>query len=381
MSTLYSFATLRDITNFLRDCFEEKKSAQERTKGKNVILLFAYNGTGKTRLSMDFKDAGKTGEQGDTLYFNAFTEDLFFWDNDLENDTHRKLRLNQDSRFFAGLRELEMETRIRPFLHRYADFDFSLDTERWEVSFSREEDDGRQTEDIKISRGEERLFIWCFFLAIVQLVLDDAEAYGWVRYIYIDDPMSSLDDNRAIAIGSDFAAMFRERDNKDIKLVVSSHHALFFNVLHNEFYARERREKVASYLLEKRQRGYSLKYANETPFLSHIAMLRVLLEAEKTGELYTYHFNILRNLLEKTAHFHGFTNFSACFGTEIGEASGNDEKIYARMVNILSHGNYSLFEPREMVPENKEYFSKILAAFLKKYTFNETELRDDGDND
>ena len=36
---------------------------------------------------MVFKDLGKQDNNRDTLYFNAFTEDLFFWDNDLVNDT------------------------------------------------------------------------------------------------------------------------------------------------------------------------------------------------------------------------------------------------------------------------------------------------------
>lgn len=72
---------------------------------QDFVLLYAYNGTGKTRLSMAFKDAGKkkisrpmncndavdqplTIEeiQRDTLYFNAYTEDLFHWHNDLEGE-------------------------------------------------------------------------------------------------------------------------------------------------------------------------------------------------------------------------------------------------------------------------------------------------------
>ena len=27
-------------------------------------------------------------KEADTLYFNAYTEDLFYWDNDLDNDTN-----------------------------------------------------------------------------------------------------------------------------------------------------------------------------------------------------------------------------------------------------------------------------------------------------
>src|ERR1035437_449218 len=118
-----SFADLNALASHLR----------EELKNKKFILLYAYNGTGKTRLSTAFKDLGKNGELRDTLYFNAFTEDLFYWDNDLENDRERVLKINSDSRFFAGLAEMEMDNRIRPLLNRYADFDFKIDTTVWEV--------------------------------------------------------------------------------------------------------------------------------------------------------------------------------------------------------------------------------------------------------
>ncbi|MGV7213477.1 anticodon nuclease, partial [Bradyrhizobium sp. UFLA05-112] len=162
------------------DLPELARQLRKELEMKKFVLLYAYNGTGKTRLSGAFKDLGKNGDDRDTLYFNAFTEDLFNWDNDLQNDRERVLKINRDSRFFAGLHELEMDNRIRPLLNRYADFDFRIDTAEWEVSFSREvEREGARTvvEDIKVSRGEENIFIWCFFLAIVQLVLDGAEAY------------------------------------------------------------------------------------------------------------------------------------------------------------------------------------------------------------
>src|SRR3954452_13883305 len=124
---------------------------------KKFVLLYAYNGTGKTRLSRVFNELGKVGDTRDTLYFNAYTEDLFQWDNDLANARERVLKINKDSRFFAGLGELEMDNRIRPLLNRYADFDFRIDTTEWEVSFSREIESGGTAaliEGIKVSRGE-----------------------------------------------------------------------------------------------------------------------------------------------------------------------------------------------------------------------------------
>ncbi len=73
-------------------------------------------------------------------------------------------------------------------------------------------------DDIKVSRGEENIFIWCFFLAIVQLVLDGAEAYKWVKYVYIDDPISSLDEHNAIAVaqppGADAEGRARPRSRR-----------------------------------------------------------------------------------------------------------------------------------------------------------------------
>lgn len=165
---------------------------------KKFTLLYAYNGTGKTRLSGAFRDRGREvdafGEtiKRDTLYFNAYTEDLFFWDNDLEGERQRVLELNDNSKFFNGLRELEMEVKIGKLLQRYSDLNFYIDYDRQKQSgsefrplppaatFFRERTIDGDPIPIKVSRGEENIFIWCFFLAILQLALDGAEAYNWV---------------------------------------------------------------------------------------------------------------------------------------------------------------------------------------------------------
>lgn len=223
---------------------------------KKFILLYAYNGTGKTRLSTEFKNLGKkVNEDGetidrDTLYFNAFTEDLFFWDNDLENDQQRVLELNDDSTFFNGLRDFSMDVKIGKLLERYADFNFKIEYDRRKspmppetkervlppaVVFFRERDKDGTPIPIKVSRGEENLFIWCFFLAIVELAMNGEQAYKWVKFLYIDDPISSLDEQNAIAIAAHLASMIKD-DASALNTVVSTHHPLFFNVLYNEFH-------------------------------------------------------------------------------------------------------------------------------------------------
>ena len=340
-----------------------------REQEKKCILLFAYNSTGKTRLSMAFKELGKQRNDNgeviarDTLYFNAFTEDLFFWDNDLENDADRVLKMNTASRFFAGLAELEMENRIRPFLHRYADFHFDIDYDKGTVRFWRKtvRNDAGEEEPvlIKVSRGEENIFIWCFFLTIAQLAIDGQEAYDWVKYIYIDDPISSVDDNNAIAVAAHLAQLLKKQDR--VKVIISSHHTLFFNVMCNEL------KKALRYFLSKAPGGWELRDTGDTPRFYHVAMLRELHKAAKSGEIYTYHFNILRGIMEKAATFHGFTGVG-----DIVKKDPEDENgvLHFRYIQLLSHGNYSLFEPREMLEENKEIFRRILHDFMNDYRFN-----------
>ena len=138
------------------------------------------------------------------------------WDNDLANDSERVLKINTDSRFFAGLERAGDGQphppaagplrRLRlPHRHHRVGGELLARGRRTARQAARQ-----TVDDIKVSRGEENIFIWCFFLAIVQLVLDGAEAYKWVKYIYIDDPISSLDEHNAIAVANHLAQMLEE---------------------------------------------------------------------------------------------------------------------------------------------------------------------------
>ncbi|MFZ4776678.1 MAG: AAA family ATPase [Terrimicrobiaceae bacterium] len=361
------FANLTDLAAHLRQELAFKK----------FILLYAYNGTGKTRLSTIFKDLGKVSDEPDTLYFNAFTEDLFSWDNDLKEDRERKLKINPESRFITSLWEIEMDTRIRPFLSRYTDFDFRIDTDKWEVIFSRKvpnpnyvENAEPQTEErtkiethIKISRGEENIFIWCFFLAVVQLAMDGIEAYNWVKYIYIDDPISSLDENNAIAVANHLTQMFMKSD-KSRPTVVSTHHPLFFNVLCNEL-----GKKARKYFLKAGEGAgeYVLNDINGQEFLHHLSTLAELNELLKSGVLYTHHFNMLRRVMEQTANFFGMSSWKDCIAPE---ADDPDKTLYERIINLMSHGDYSVFEAKEMMAENKKLFRRIFDQFIRIHPFN-----------
>jgi hypothetical protein len=369
---IYKYKSLRSVVTRLRDDLRDTVNG-----GIDFVMLYAYNGTGKTRLSMEFKEVGKRkrGINRDTLYFNAFTEDLFNWDNDFTNDTERTLKINSASRFFAGFRELALEEKIFSYLGRYATFNFKIDYDEWNIVFSKEvvnprfrpgsaEPETIIQNNIKISRGEENIFIWCIYLAICELVLDGSEVYNWVKFLYIDDPISSLDDNNAIAVGSDLAKLLRRCVGK-VKTVISSHHSLFFNVMCNEL----KKEAHKSYFIYgKNNDSYSLQSTTDTPFFHHVAMLSELKKASDTGRLYANHFNVLRGVLEKTSSFFGFEDFSGCIH------GIDDEVLFSRALNLLSHGDYSLFEPKELTEDNKELFKNILEGFLGRYEFDLPEV-------
>lgn len=327
----------------------------------DFILLFAYNATGKTRLSTEFKDFGKRKGQADTLYFNAFTEDLFSWDNDLENDKVRRLRIEAKSQFFSGLGPLEMESRIRPFLWRYADFDFRIDYEKWEVRFIRKitvRNVEQEVDYIKVSRGEENLFSWCFYLAIAQATIDGDANYNWVKFLYIDDPVSSLDDNNAIAIAYDLAQELK-RGKGRVQAVVSTHHSLFYNVMWNEL----KLSATECYFLHRNHNGYFLQSTDDTPFFHHVARLGEIKKAIESGDVYPHHFNVMRTIMEKTATFFGKKDFSECI-KGLGE-----QGLYTRALNLLSHGGYSVFEPSKMDVDTAVLFARIFNGFLSEYPF------------
>ena len=71
-----------------------------RDTDKKVQLIYAFNGVGKTRLSREFKELispkNPDDELEDTkikiLYYNAFTEDLFYW----VNDDSKKLKIQSN---------------------------------------------------------------------------------------------------------------------------------------------------------------------------------------------------------------------------------------------------------------------------------------------
>jgi hypothetical protein len=90
-------------------------------------------------------------------------------------------------------------------------------------------------------------------------------------------------------------------------------------------------------------------------------------EAARSGQIYTHHFNMLRVIAEKTASFLGYDKFEDCIKRDDDDQDGI---LHKRLLNLLSHGKYSLYEPQEMLDENKRHFKKMLAVFTERFLFN-----------
>jgi hypothetical protein len=61
MSGIRKYQSLGTLVNRLRDDLNQRETESEKkviNKPATILLLYAYNRTGKTRLSLDFMDAG-----------------------------------------------------------------------------------------------------------------------------------------------------------------------------------------------------------------------------------------------------------------------------------------------------------------------------------
>jgi len=114
--------------------------------------------------------------------------------------------------------------------------------------------------------------------------------------------------------------------------------------------------------------GYTLQATEDTPFFHHVATLAELQRAAdpKKGRLYTFHFNALRSVMEKTASFFGHSSIAFCL-----KALDNDDDraLFNRALNLLSHGAYAVHEPTEMGEDNKALFRRILNDFIARFDF------------
>jgi len=363
-----------------------------RDSAKKVQLIYAFNGVGKTRLSRTFKEliAPKHEddvEQEDTMvkviYYNAFTEDLFYWDNDLDEDTNRKLKINSNNFTRWILKDEGQGNNIITLFQHYTSNKLTprFSEDYREIIFSIEGGNEGRIENIKISRGEEKCFIWCIFYSFLSEIIEvlnifepeERSIYQFnnLEYVFIDDPVSSLDENHLIQQAVDLADLIKSSESK-LKFIITTHNVLFYNVLYNEL---KLKSKNGSYLLLKNEDGsfdiLEKRGDSNKSFSYHLHLKGIIEKAIKNQQVERFHFILLRNLYEKTANFLGYEEWSKILPED------GRQNYFQRIINFTSHSTLSNEEFIEPTRQEQETIKLLLKHLLDNYNFFQSDEQRD----
>lgn len=372
------------------------KEVEEVKPVPKVQLIYAFNGTGKTRLSREFKQlvAPKAyiNDEASTLdlsrkkilYYSAFTEDLFYWDNDLEDDAEHKLKIQPNSFTDWVLKDQGQDMNVIANFQRYTSDKLTprFNEERKddktgkiiakafsEVTFSLERGDQTHSGNLKLSKGEESNFIWSIFYTLLEQVIGvlnvaepdarETADFNDLQYVFIDDPVSSLDENHLIQLAVDLASLIKGSQS-DLKFIVSTHSPLFYNVLFNEL------KNKTCYMLERFEDGsFALTEKNgdsNQSFTYHLHLKQTIEKAITENKVERFHFSMLRNLYEKTASFLGYSKWS--------ELLPDDKQLYlSRILNFTSHSTLSNEAVADPAPAEKAMVKFLLDHLTRNHNF------------
>ena len=359
----------RSVYNTIDGVFKCIKNDLDRILDKpnssNIVTIYAHNGSGKTRLSKIFQDKYKE----EVLCYNAFLEDSFTWDNNnlifKINEMSWILKLIKDE----GLNE-KISNNFKNFIGKNIEPD--VNNETGEILFNLPTGDTMAQNNIKISRGEESLFIWTIFYTVIETAIEElnekkeyrsTNIFDNIKYVIIDDPVSSMDETRIIAIALEIGNLIK-KSKAYFKFLITTHHALFFNILFN---IRKENFNKTNYILYKSENSYKLKKQNsESPFAYHHVIISEIKEAIDKNKLKKYHYNLFRCLLEKTANFLGYSHWKKC----LNEIKTNEDFI--KCIDHYSHERLSELEYINLAHENIEIFKETFNSFCNIYKWEET---------
>lgn len=386
---------------------EIAQTLKNTDKKVKVQLIYAFNGSGKTRLSREFKEliAPKNPEIEEEerkikiMYYNAFTEDLFYWDNDLDYDTDRKLIIQTNNYTRWVLLEQGQETNITRHFQRYTNekltpnfneqytikdkYDDDIIIPAYsEVRFSFQRGNDETPEFVKISKGEESCFIWSVFYSLLEQTINvlnkaeeaerETDQFNDLQYVFIDDPVSSLDDNHLIELAVNIAELIKSSQS-DLKFIITTHNPLFYNVLFNEFnnsdtrYSYKPRHCIKRRLEKLDDGTFDIHdQSKDSPFAYHLFLLNELEKVRVSGDIQKYHFNFLRNILEKTSTFLGYYEWKKLLPDD---ADGAREGYYKRIIELSSHSKFSGEEVSVLTTQEKDVFKHLVEEITKLYKF------------
>lgn len=345
-------------------------------------LVYAFNATGKTRLSKTFVESEgevSTFEGRNVLYYNSFTEDLFYWERTKEEDGFcLKIRPNNFTNWI--LEEQGKDRDIVKFFQEYTNKRiepiFSSD---WrEVTFSYKNKSDKLFSKIKISKSEESLFIFSIFFILlegIKGVFDspqgeerETSAFDGLKYIFVDDPISSMDENNLIKIAVDLSILIKDiNKGNELKFIVTTHNVSFYNVLYNECKCRK------GYMLLRNENGdFSLEEKSgdsNKSFSYHLHLRELIRKAIRDEKIDRTCLMFLRNLYEKTSSFLGYGKWSNFLPEEARD------RYAARLMNFYSHSTLSDQTSLD-IPEDEKRMVRYLFNHLDKHFCSRENERD-----
>ena len=344
----------------------------DKSSSKN-LLIFANNSVGKTSLTKCITDLK---DQDEFFCFNAFVEETFQWINDFENDEYY-LTINNDTFINEAIIKNGLDQRInqifRSLIDAKIDFNFDISNNKIEkIYFSLKTGDDSSVENIKLSKGEESLFIWSIFCTIIEMALDaklEENGYEKLNYIIIDDPVTSLEEEKIVAIAlyikefivNKIGMIRNEFKDLNIGLIITTHSRLLHNILFSENWKKEN-----VYRLYKVSDKYELLRQDDSPLGYHLELIKKIYISINNEELDKIHFNMFRIVLEKTAIFIGYgTKWSECLNDGI-----DHKNIMVKLLNLYSHSSLIEFDDKELTNDDKELFKIFFKQFLEDYKWS-----------
>jgi len=304
----------------------------------------------------------------------------------LEQDTDPKLKIQPNSFTNWVLRDQGQDRNIITNFQHYANESltprFSEDFS--EVSFSLERGDDENSGNLKISKGEESSFIWSIFYTLLEQIIEilnipeptdrETNDFDQLEYIFIDDPVSSLDENHLIQLAVDLAKLVKTNES-NVKFIITTHNPLFYNVLHNELNSDDgyyKKRWFCKYRMIKLDDStYQLvPQPNDSPFSYHLYLKSELEKAIETDQLSKYHFNFLRNILEKTSTFLGYEKWGDLLPRN---AEGQTNPYETRIINISSHSKHAGEEVAVLTEDDKRVLRFLVNEINAKYRFHQTQ--------
>lgn len=350
-----------------KDLDDVAKKIAESLNTKDV-LVYAFNATGKTRLSVLLDENDYDEDDIKSLSYNAIVEDYFSWDNERVT-----FKIITGTWLFNIINDEGLDGDIIDVFNNFIEADIKpeIDLTTGEMRFYVTDIDGIK-KAIKISKGEERLFQWSVFYSVLkratELLAEKEEdrslkVFNQLKYVVIDDPISSLDDYKVYTLSMQILELIKSVHARKISVsfLLLTHHALFYNIIFNTLRNRGK-DSVAFYFLNKIDEEYELKDVKKNQLaVSHIMMLKEIKRAIQSNNLRKKDFNKFRSILEKTSIYLGFEKWQDLF-----EGYKETEAVQ-KIINMNSHEKYVEMDTEFLTNEQIQILTSAFNYFVEEY--------------